>query len=256
MYFSEENITQLMEDYSKVEQSYESVLVAYGMHRFSNPLAAEFAMHGFVRRVKTLKRCIENIYVICPPARSSKLASQELSDLTINLQGFVFNVFGCLDNLAWVWVKEKNVTNTKGQELKSSQIGLGENEKYEYVLKSLPDDLRNYLETERHKKWHKHLEDFRHALAHRIPLYVPPYVVNDEEAAKERELEGLRTTALKAHRFDEYERLSEEIEKIGKFVPWMTHSFSEESKHVVFHAQILADWNTVIEVAQKFLSEL
>ena len=100
------------------------------------------------------------------------------------------------------------------------------------------------------------MENFRHALAHRIPLYVPPYIVNNEEAAKEYELEQARREALRKREFDEYERLTNELEGIGKFIPWMTHSFNEKSRQVVFHVQIIADWNTVVEISEKFLAEI
>ena len=44
-------------------------------------------------------------------------------DLTINLQSFMFNVFGCLDNLARIWVIERNVTNSDGSPLRDNQVG-------------------------------------------------------------------------------------------------------------------------------------
>jgi hypothetical protein len=175
-----------------------------------------------------------------------------LSDLAINLQGFVFNIFGCLENLAWVWVKEKDIRDSKGEPLVNSQIGFGG--KYKFVRKSFSDDFRHYLDGL--SEWFSQMEGFRHALAHRIPLYVPPYIVNDEEVAKEQELEQSRREALRRHEFDKYERLTNELDAIGKFVPWMTHSFSEKSRQVVFHPQIIADWNTVVEISEKFLAEL
>jgi hypothetical protein len=30
-------------------------------------------------------------------------------DATASIQTFVMNAFGCLENLAWIWVLEKNV---------------------------------------------------------------------------------------------------------------------------------------------------
>jgi hypothetical protein len=192
------------------------------------------------------------VYRICPPERDDKLSADELSDLTINLQGFVFNTFGCLENLAWIWVKEKDIRNNQGEPLPKNQIGFGA--KYELVRESFSGDFQNYLKGL--SEWFLQMENFRHALAHRIPLYVPPYVLNKSEAAKEQEIERSRREALRRHDFDEYERLTIELEDIGKFVPWMTHSFSERSRQVVFHAQMIADWNTIVEISEKFLVEL
>ncbi|AGH98950.1 hypothetical protein A11S_2152 [Micavibrio aeruginosavorus EPB] len=61
---------------------------------------------------------------------------------------------------------------------------------------------------------------------------------------------------MKKHQFEEFERLSDEIETLGNFVPWMTHSFGEKSPQAVFHAQIIADWNTVVQISEHFVEEL
>ena len=252
MYFSDDQLEQLRRAYSEIDKKYQSLLEMYAFRPFENEQADEFAKHGFMRRVKTLARCIHNVYRICPPDRDKKLSTDELSDLVINLQVFVFNIFGCLENLAWVWVKEKDIRSRTGEPLGNFQIGFGD--KYSFVRESFSDDFRRYLDGL--SEWFSQMENFRHALAHRIPLYVPPYIVNNEEAIKEQELERSRHEALKRHEFDEYERLTNELEGIGKFVPWMKHSFSEKSRQVVFHPQIIADWNTVVEISEKFLAEL
>lgn len=252
MYFSEENIKQLEEAYAEIEEKYQSLLLAFVTRSYKQKEAAEFALHGFVRRIKTMKRCIDNIYRICPPNIDHKPSSEELSDLAINLQAFVLNVYGSLDNLAWVWVKEKGLLNKKGNPLANGEIGFAE--KYSAVRDTFSPEFQSYLKTL--DKWFGYVENFRHALAHRIPLYVPPYVSNEEEVKRERELEVLRTDALRKHQFDEYERLTNEVETLGKFVPWMTHSFGENSPQAVFHAQIIADWNTVVQISENFITEL
>ncbi len=254
MYFSKENIQELKQSYEEIEGKCESLFLSFNTYSFQSERAAEFAYHGFIRRMKTLKRCIDNIYRICPPDIDRKLSSEELDDTEINLQAFVFNICGALDNLAWIWAKENNVRNKKNQPLENSQIGFGK--KYKCVRGSFPEDLKKYLKTKEHEKWFSYIEDFRHTLAHRISLYVPPYVFNEEEEKKEKELKTLQDNALKDYQFDEYKRLSGEIEILGSFIPWMTHSFEEESKRVVFHAQIIADWNTVVEISELFIKEL
>lgn len=252
MYFSEDAVKQLYTDYSTVESNYQKLLKAYALRQFSNEQANEYAKHGFMRRIKILARCIHNIYDICPPEQSKRLENNVLTDLTINLQGFLFNTFGCLDNLAWVWAKEKDIKNSKGDVLKPYEIGFGE--KYKWVHESLPTDFKNYLESL--KNWFDYMTNYRHALAHRIPLYIPPYTLNDEEAELEKKLEEVRDLALKNHKFEEYEKISEELNSLGRFMPWMTHSFAEKSKPVVFHAQIISDWKTVLEISSKFLKEI
>lgn len=252
MYFSEETIAKLSDIYKDVENKEKALQDAFTSRVFQNEKAKEYAVQGFLRRFKTLVRCIHNVYRICPPNWNERLSSKEQADLVINLQAFVFNAFGCLDNLAWIWVKEKDVKNSKGNDLSNFNIGLSE--KKRCVWKSFPEDFQNYLNDL--DQWFAHLEVFRHALAHRIPLYVPPYVVNEEEAFKVQELEELKLEAIRNENFGDYKNLTEQLEGIGNFIPWMLHSFGEESPRVVFHPQILEDLNTIVGISEKFLEEL
>ncbi len=252
VYFSEENIKKLIEAYCDIGEKYNTTLLALTTRQFKEPKSAEFALHGFTRRIKTMKRCIDNIYEICPPNIERKPSWEELSDIVINLQSFILNVYGALDNLAWVWATEKRILNKKDMPLLNTQIGFSS--KYNYIRESFSPAFKDYLNTL--DKWFSHIEEFRHSLAHRIPLYVPPYTLSKEEIKRDQEIGKLKIIALRKHKFDEYERLDAEQEALGKFTPWMTHSFSEKSPQAVFHAQIIADWNTVIEIAKHFLEEL
>jgi hypothetical protein len=56
--------------------------------------------------------------------------------------------------------------------------------------------------------------------------------------------------------FDLWWELDAEQEKLGRFTPLMTHSFTERTAPVAFHFQVLADWNTVVEMADTFRSEI
>ena len=153
----------------------------------------------------------------------------------------------CLDLASWEQIKQKD-----GKDFSRTKIGLSKNcedfrntfsEKFQEFISGFDD-------------WFREIGDFRHAVAHRIPLYVPPFNVTDEEAKKLAELEEEKRQMLRQHRFDDYERIDEEIESIGTFIPCMMHSFSEQSKQVVFHAQLIADWNTVHSISMKFIDEL
>lgn len=62
------------------------------------------------------------------------------------------------------------VTGPSGQPLNRNDIGL--RPKSKKVRASLPQDLRDYLGG--HDAWFGYLEDYRDALAHSVPLYIPP----------------------------------------------------------------------------------
>jgi hypothetical protein len=78
------------------------------------------------------------------------------------IQAFVMNCFGCLDNLAWIWVLEKDVKGKGGRELQPTDVGLGK----KYVLNSFSRQFRDYLD--RRRDWFANLIGFRDSLAHRI----------------------------------------------------------------------------------------
>ena len=255
-FFDATQLDQLGEEYVKVHEKYERLLLKYLNLNLKNETAAEYCTHGFLRRLRTLKRCIENIYTICPPEKSDKFFNDDdRLDLSINLQSFMFNVFGCIDNLSWIWVNEKQLKNKGGHLLRGSAVGLMENEKNKTVRESLSQGFQNYLNGL--TQWYdKYLTEYRHALAHRIPLYIPPVCLNPEEFKQYESLEKQKFEARRQSNFQLLNQVDEEQDRLGKFVPLMQHSYGENSRPVVFHAQILADWNTIVEIAEKFLDEI
>jgi hypothetical protein len=98
------------------------------------------------------------------------------------------------------------------------------------------------------------MEDYRHALAHRIPLYIPPFVVHPRRLELYNDFENLKNEALRLKDFSRYDKLDSQQEKLGNFNPAMMHSYVEGARPVVFHFQVLADWNTVAEIAEMFLT--
>ncbi len=250
-FYTAEQLAQLQEGYYSVNPAYERLLGEYLSLTLANEAAYEFARHGFVRRLGTLKRCIENVYSVYLPERFDKPSRNECLDLAINLQSFIFNVFGCIDNLAWVWVKEKDIRD-KGRPLRSQQVGLRSG--CVVVHETLSREFRQYLVSR--EQWFAYLEGYRHALAHRIPLYVAPYTLNPAKLDEYNELERSKNEAHSKRHYDLWLALDAEQTDLGKFTPFMMHSFSEGTLPVGFHFQVLADWNTVVEMADKFLKEL
>jgi len=242
----------LADDYAALNGKLGHLLEKYITLTLSNPRALEFARQGVPRRLKVLARCITNVFTQIPPERSELPSRDELSDATINVQSFVFNVFGAVDNLAWVWMHQIGQKRQDGTPIPDGHIGLGP--KNTSVRATLSQEFQDYLTTL--DKWFEHLAGLRHALAHRIPLYIPPYVIEQKDEAAYRECEAKMTEAAKKHDFAEYDRLAGEQMKLGRFRPWVQHSFAENAKPIVFHAQMLADFNTVDELARKMLDEL
>jgi hypothetical protein len=251
-FYAADQLVQLQEGYYSVNPACERLRREYLWLRLTHEAAVEFARHGFVRRLGTLKRCIENIYSVYAPERSDKPSRNERLDLAINLQSFMFNVFGCIDNLAWIWVKEKEIRNRQGRPLRGQQVGLRSG--CVAVHETLSREFRQYLLSR--EDWFVYLEDYRHALAHRIPLYVAPYTLSPVKLDEHNELERRKSEAHSQRDYDLWLTLDAEQEELGTFTPFMMHSFLEAATPLAFHFQVLADWNTVVEMADKFLQEL
>jgi hypothetical protein len=252
-YFDQANLRRLADGFATVSTRAQALTESFLIRHYVSALAKEYAQHGVCRRLSTLARCIGQIYTLLPPERDEVPPRDILLDVTIFLQAFVFNAFGVLDNLAFVWVNEKNVTKSDRQPLPNGRIGLTRDK--EQVRESFSPEMQAYL-AER-DPWFANLESFRHSLGHRIPLYIPPYIVSPENLAKYESLEAQMDAALFQHRDpNTHERLKAERDALTRFRPWMKHSFNDPAAPIVFHAQILADFATVEEMAKRVLAEL
>jgi hypothetical protein len=250
--FSAEAVEQLREACLALRDKRVKLLSGFSKREFSNARAREYVWNGFLRRVNTLVRCIENVFEGLPPDLVEPPPTELLSDAIINIQAFVFNAFGSIDNLAWIWVSEKRLTQENGSPIPDMWVGLGKRNKF--VRCSFSQEFQTYLSNL--DNWFDNLENFRHALAHRIPLYVAPFVILQANEASYRDLEDRKNQAIASRDFAGYDRLSAEQTALGVFWPSMTHSFEEKAHHVAFHAQMLADFNTIEEIGLKILEEL
>jgi hypothetical protein len=252
MYYSDEMLKEMKAGYQTVDGKLNHLVEKYFLLSLKSSRAREFATQGYPRRLKIMVRCMDNVFKMIPPDRADLPSRDELSDATISIQSFVFNVFGSIDNLAWIWVREKGQKRSDGTPIPDSQIGLGP--KNTSVRATLSKELRDYLTGI--DAWFQHIADLRHALAHRIPLYIPPYVIQTSDEPAYRDFEAKMSEAIRRHDFAEYDKLSAEQMALGRFRPWVQHSFEENARPTVFHAQMLADFNTVEELGRKMLNEL
>jgi hypothetical protein len=215
-------------------------------------LGKEFALHGFLRRLKTIERCIENVFTAIPPHTITPPTDEARSDATNNIQSAMFNVYGCADNLAWVWVHERNLTRPDGSAVPNGWVGLGPDNTF--VRNSFSERFRLYLE--KFDGWFSMLHDYRHALAHRIALYIPPFIIDPKEENAYREIDSRITDALRRLDHAEYERLRAEERALQFFRPFIMHAFSAKTKPLVFHPQMIAEFNSAADLGEKLLSEL
>lgn len=251
MYFSEPQVIGLRAGLLEAANNFQALRERFVLQQFTTPGAREHAHHGFARRLESMLRCIKNVYDILPPDRVTIPSRDETADATINIQAFVMNAFGCCENLAWLWVIERNIRRPNGTELPQGWIGLGPD--YASVRESFSQTFRDYLDTRR--DWFEHLKNFRDALAHRIPLYIPPFSVDPANMNQWTSLGDEANAALRRGDLDREMELREQQKALTHFAPIMTHSL-HASPPVIFHPQLLADFSTVHEIGCEFLTEM
>jgi hypothetical protein len=66
-------------------------------------------------------------------------------------------------------------------------------------------------------KWHSdYLKNYRDALAHRIPLYIPPSELTPEEGERFRALQNEEADCILTNRWDRLEEVKREQNAIGR----------------------------------------
>lgn len=226
----------------------ESLIMRDYKHERSRALAAQ----GAARRLRTLIRCIEQVYTLVPPDAASP-SRGNIDDAAVWLQAFMINTYGVIDNYARLWVWEADIQHN-GKPIKPMHIGLRPDNTI--VRESLSEETQSYLANT--DDWFGYLENYRHALAHRVPLYIPPKSMDDEEVREWRRLEAESVKALKTRDRDLYRQLHEKQSKLGAFQPWMMHSFGpheNDGTPVRFHPQMICDLATVVEIGEMMLHE-
>lgn len=252
MHHSSDAATDIVKAHPAVSQELQDLWVALATEvrpRLKVPSAQAYLIQGVCRRLKCVRRCLNNVFNLFPVSRQKLLSEDERSDVEINLQAFLIHCHGIADNLAWTYVLER------GLALDRRKVGLFNRVTQEV----LPEDIRGYLTSERMKIWHRtYAKNFRDALAHRIPPYIPPSMLTPERQQRSAELDAEIESEMRDGNFDRALELEEEQEGLGRICPVFVHSYLDEDRSapVLLHAQLIADSRTVMEIANKMQPHL
>ena len=209
VYFSEQAIHDLRSSLGDVHGRCNELRGKFCARPYKNPRAGEFAYHGFCRRLGTLIHCIDKVFAELPPELEAIPSRDAVMDATTAIQAFVFNAFGCLDNLAWIWVEA--VRDEAGDPLDPVRVGLGKKSKE--VRASFSIDFVAYLD--KRQPWVDRLKDFRDALAHRIPLYILPFIVDPKHIDEYNRLDEESGAALGRGDLERYDKLQAQQKLLG-----------------------------------------
>lgn len=252
MAYAAEDLTKMMEAFSSIDERYNTLREDLIVRNYRTTRGQEFAVHGFCRRLHTLSLTTRHVFEMLPPDIEGVPQKEVLDDVTIQVQAFVFNVFGAIDNLAWCWFYEKGPTRENGKAVPASWIALSPENKF--LVPTLSQPFQEHI-TEL-KTWFDVIEGYRHGLAHRIPLYIPPYAIPAEKIAEHHDLDAKVLDALSRHAWDEMEKHEAAQLAMHVFHPEMMHSFEEGASSVSFHPQMLSDFGLVEILGRRMLDEL
>jgi hypothetical protein len=212
--------------------------------------AREHLLQGVSRRLNVLRGCLVNVFDLFPVSATTPIGYERLYDVQINLHAFVINLCGVFDNYAWSFIYQHGL---EAEFPNPRSVGIFTNK----VQRFLPDAICDYLQAPDIRNWHRdYLKNYRDALAHRIPLYVPPSVLNPEKEARFRDLEAEINAAVRNHDWDRRDQLWEEQSQLGSPCFSFVHSFNETgaSRDVLLHPQMLSDAMTVIAFGRIYLA--
>lgn len=238
--FSEDQLEELQGIFISIEDRGQALIKRLLLHGFRTDAASEYATHGLARRISAITYSTARVFEEMPPEMEGIPSSEQRSETTAHLQAVAFNVYGCFDNLARIWVAEHDVRKANGNELSRREIGLVA--KCKSVRASLPNILKEQIVAL--DPWFSHLEDFRHATAHRVPLYIPPFMLDPKDEEEYRKLDRDAGEVLKRREFEEYHRLTAERDALRHFRPMIATSMNEIA-NALFHPQLMADFATV-----------
>ena len=228
-----------------------ALAAAWSARDFGNEAARAFATQGFPGRLELMQKCIDGAMEAFPPRISWVPDPFMILEATIYLQAFVTNVRGCVDNLAHAWVRERGLTGEDGAPLAGAQVGFGPGNGA--VLDSLSPEFAGYLRGL--AQWFDHLERFRHALEHEVPLYVPRSTVPDGTLREFGELGRRIVDAERSGDRGLVDRLTRERCGLVSFFPIVEHALGANAEMGVFHFQMVEDFQIVVEIAERLLLE-
>ncbi|MDP3655919.1 MAG: hypothetical protein Q8R45_03000 [Brevundimonas sp.] len=212
---------------------------------------------GFGRRLKFIWLSTRSLLSVCPPDRTKPMSSDEVETTARDLNVIYINIRGCLDNLAWALPSALAYAGA----IKPMAVDIFSS-KY---LTGIGGDAFNPV-VEPYRTWAKEIATRRNPAAHRIPLSVPPSILDrttsgDFQRAYQRFQEA-QATAFAACRQGHYPEAEfaaaraafEATETIGVFVPVFVHH--PEDGHTPIYPTVPADVGQLLGLSTSIIEEM
>jgi hypothetical protein len=152
------------------------------------------------------------------------LEASALYDTQINLHAFFANVYGLFDNCAWAFVYRHQLDDLIRDRRRVGMFNSA-------LACHLPKPIMDVVETSR--PWFDdYLRGYRDALAHRIPVYIPPSELSPGDGERFNALEREKIACLRTHDFDRINAIGREQAALSRpsFMFVGSHSIGEDEK--------------------------
>ncbi|GAB2668328.1 hypothetical protein [Arenimonas aestuarii] len=216
--------------------------IGFAQQHLNQADAKKFMLHGVARRLNLIRRCAERIFEQFPPGQVAPLAREALEDVNICLHALVLHGNAIQDNLAWTYTSEF------GLDFQRYDVSLFKGK----LKKLLPQAIRDYLDKADVQAWHAiYSTDFRDGLAHRIPLYVPPAQLTEEDAGRAEELQRVFNESITSPDPRGAIEAQDELNSLGVACPYFLHELGDS--RMILHPQALSDALTAAELSDTMI---
>lgn len=212
-----------------------------------NEKAKEHMLYGVSRRLRLLLANIIEIISIASVQRKKPLIEDEQTKLSLHLNSLYLHIRGCLDNLAWCLIYEYKLLDIDKKEeyeigQKANIFGVKFLEQLSGIAPKIVECLKDNLE------WNSELKMLRDPVAHRIPIYAVPALLNISDSDKYKKISVEANAALSEGKFELCGRLFEELNNIGDYEPYFAYSPTENNTLKKVYPQVGEDVAKVLDI--------
>lgn len=190
-------------------------LYAHPYEGKSNPDVKRHIDLGMVRRLYMIQHSIV-VLAKLPASGSEALPLHQVEEINVALNALYLNIRGILDNAAWALVHQLLlVENPNEQAAAHRRFTNLFGKKFLQVLAEKDKELAQRLDTL--KDWGTHLARVRDPAAHRIPLYIPPSVLDESDVGRIAEIDRRMEDALQRQDWEAIHESMDERWNAGRF---------------------------------------
>jgi hypothetical protein len=191
-------------------------------HYLTEEQAKYYLRYGAGRRMMMMWYSYRHLIFTADPKRTDPLSEDEGQELGKDVNLIYMHLRGTLDNFAWCMIYEKFPNRAS---IDPRNVGL-----FTSSVRPILKELGIEEAIQEYADWNREVKDRRDPVAHRIPLTVPPSILNsdegDERARLQQAWDELLVTMIKQYSPDvqtEMDSLWHRMDRMGTFLPIFVH---------------------------------